>query len=235
MIPPVRSTKAPAPETEKGIALAPSAKDLNPWYSDHNHEKNKELEDDRRYVDACLAPRFFIWAQSTWRWCNRYINIFPVYGRWRDIARKSVQDPLTFVNQQLASRSSGSVSTRRDRNPVTTATTTAAAAIQSSSSSLSSSSQAVTSRGPNEVEARLNRESSERQRALELIRRKKRELEGSETPSTVYGDGMEKGGGYADVFNRKEVEEAHKHREYRWERDHRIGNRHSHSHCHVRR
>ena len=34
---PVRSTKkAPPAESEKGIALAPSAKDLNPWYSDRN-------------------------------------------------------------------------------------------------------------------------------------------------------------------------------------------------------
>ena len=110
----------------------------------------------------------------------------------------------------------------------TTIRTTTAA--QSSSSSSSSVAQ-LTPRGSTEVEARLNRESSERQRALELIRRKKRELEGSETPSTVYGGGMEKGGGYTDVFNRKEVEEAHKHREHRWERDHRIGSRYSDSHA----
>lgn len=50
----IRSTKAPAPETDKGFALAPSAKDLNPWYSDRNHEKNRELEDGRKYVAVKL-------------------------------------------------------------------------------------------------------------------------------------------------------------------------------------
>lgn len=60
----------------------------------------------------------------------------------------------------------------------------------------------------------MNRESAERQRALELIRRKKREMAGSETPSTVHG-GME--GGYGDVFNKREVEEARRHRERRWD------------------
>ena len=39
MVVPVRSTKRGPPpgeterETERGVALAPSAKDLNPWYS----------------------------------------------------------------------------------------------------------------------------------------------------------------------------------------------------------
>ena len=56
IIPPSRSTKASAPETDKGIALAPSAKDLNPWYSDRSHERNRELEDDRRHGDAILIP-----------------------------------------------------------------------------------------------------------------------------------------------------------------------------------
>lgn len=65
------------------------------------------------------------------------------------------------------------------------------------------------------MNARLTRESSERERALELIRRKKREMQGSETPSTVYG-GLD--GGYGDVFNRREVEEAHRGRDRRWDR-----------------
>lgn len=72
--------------------------------------------------------------------------------------------------------------------------------------------------GPPEVHARLTRESTERERALELIRRKKREMAGSETPSTVHGGADD---GYDDVFNRKEVEEAHRGRERRWDhRDH---------------
>jgi hypothetical protein len=55
----------------------------------------------------------------------------------------------------------------------------------------------------------LNRESSERQRALELIQRKKIEMLGSETPSTV------RGGGYEDMYNRADVEEAHKFKDRR--------------------
>jgi hypothetical protein len=60
---------------------------------------------------------------------------------------------------------------------------------------------------------RLTRESSERERALALIRRKQREMRGSETPSTVHG-GLDEG--YGDVFNRREVEEAHSYRRRRW-------------------
>ena len=58
---------------------------------------------------------------------------------------------------------------------------------------------------PSQVQARLSRESSERERALALIRKKRREMMGSEAPSTVHG-GMEDG--YGDIFNKKEVEEA---------------------------
>ena len=116
---------------------------------------------------------------------------------------------MTFVHQQLSSRMSRNTASHRDPNP------------KVSHSSTSSSSD-LHARKSTEVEARLSRESSERARALELVRRRKRELEGGETPSTVHG-GIETG--YTDVFNRKEVEEAHKQREHRWARDLRGGNR----------
>lgn len=55
---PVRSTKhGPPPgesdrETDKGVALAPSAKDLNPWYSDRNRDREtgggEPDKDDKR-------------------------------------------------------------------------------------------------------------------------------------------------------------------------------------------
>ncbi|KAJ7431660.1 hypothetical protein B0H11DRAFT_1666850, partial [Mycena galericulata] len=108
--------------------------------------------------------------------------------RKRDTARKSVHDPLTSITHQLASRqgSTPSKSTYRPRPPALAANSTR----------------------PPEVQARLTRESSERDRAMELIRRKQREMRGSETPSTVHG-----GGGYGDLFNRREVEEAHRRRE----------------------
>ena len=49
---------------------------------------------------------------------------------------------------------------------------------------------------------------------MALIRRKKHEMNGSATPSTVRGG---EDGGYEDVFNKKEVEEAHRERERRWD------------------
>ncbi|RDB27181.1 hypothetical protein Hypma_004380 [Hypsizygus marmoreus] len=162
----IRATKKAEPaETEKGVPLAPSAKDLKPWYSERQSERAEETPDERRK---------------------------------RDTARKSMHDPLTSITQQLSSRATASSSGafRRPRPPPP-----------------------ASAMAPPEVQARITRESSERERALDLIRRKKRELAGSETPSTVRGGGDD---GYGDVFNRREVEEAHRGRERRWEhRDHR--------------
>jgi hypothetical protein len=108
-------------------------------------------------------------------------------NRRRELARKSRNDPLTSITQQLASRPSSSSSLPRSHQ--------------------SRVAPPKPSTNPPELQARLSRESSERQRALELIRRKKRETEGSMTPSTVHGDYSS---GYTDQFNRHEVEEAHR-------------------------
>ncbi|KAJ3771612.1 hypothetical protein FB446DRAFT_96110 [Lentinula raphanica] len=152
------SKKALPAETDKGIALAPSVKDLNPWYSGSSNHKEEENVDKRK----------------------------------RDTARKSIHDPLTSIKHQLASTSTQSSKAKfaRPRSP--------------KSSSLAP-----------EVSARLSRESSERERALALIRRKKREMRGSETPSTVRGgdDSSE----YGDMYNRRDVEEAHRLRDRRWD------------------
>ncbi|PPQ98091.1 hypothetical protein CVT26_003261 [Gymnopilus dilepis] len=162
----VSKKKTPV-EAEKGVALAPSAKDLNPWYSEKS--KNK----DSKPVEEGEEER-----------------------RRREESRKYAHDPLTSITRQLASRtsdpSSSSRSSRTTRPP-----------------------KAIADKPP-EVQERLSRESSERERALELIRRKKREMEGNATPSTVHGEPI---GGYGDVFNRREVEEAHRHRERdrRWD------------------
>ncbi|KAF8142436.1 hypothetical protein K438DRAFT_1946295 [Mycena galopus ATCC 62051] len=112
--------------------------------------------------------------------------------RKRDTARKSVHDPLTSITHQLAARhasTSTSSSSAYKPNP--------------------SYRWPPNANAPPEVQARLTRESSERERAMELIRRKQREMRGSETPSSVHG------GGYGDLFNRREVEEAHRGRERR--------------------
>ncbi|EPT04430.1 hypothetical protein FOMPIDRAFT_1157633 [Fomitopsis schrenkii] len=164
-----RSTKKAAPETEKGIPLAPSEKDLKPWYSDRGNGKGKDRDE----------------ARET-----------------RELKRKSVNDPLTSINHQLSARSSG-------------ATSTGPSTSRSRPSNFSRPPPPPPLSEPRSAEAaRQNRESAERQRALELIRRKKREMAGSETPSTVHGN-MEEG--YRDVFNRREVEEARRHRERRWD------------------
>ncbi|KAF8917557.1 hypothetical protein CPB85DRAFT_170633 [Mucidula mucida] len=152
-----RSTKKADPvETDKGVPLAPSAKDLKPWYSQADYD---ELELDKKAEDK----------------------------RKRDTARKSIHDPLTSITKQLASSSSSSSPAPRRPRP----------AITNSSR-------------PPEVNARLTRESSERERALALIRRKAREKAGSETPSTVHGGASE----YGDMYNRRAVEEAHRGRRH---------------------
>ena len=149
--------------------------------------------------------------------------------RLRDLARKSVHDPLTAINSQLTSRAAASSSSP----PSSTFSSLSRPSTGNlhgyrrappppppnhpTNSELSSQS---TSRGSApEVAERLNRESSERQRALELIKRKKREMMGSETPSTVHG-GTDEGYVYGDQFNRKEVQEAHRYRDRdsRWDR-----------------
>lgn len=123
--------------------------------------------------------------------------------RDRELARKSKNDPLTSIQQQLSRRPSESARPR----PMTRRLPPPAGVAQEP-----------------QVSERLSRESAERQRAQELIRRRRREMAGSETPSTVHG-GMD--GGYGDVFNRREVEEAHRQRDRDW-RD-RDGRRHGDS------
>ena len=113
--------------------------------------------------------------------------------RRREEYRKSVHDPLTSITKQLASKTGPSSSRTPMRPPL----------LKKEMDGKHS-----------DVQSRLSRESSERQRALELVRRKKREMEGNSTPSTVV-DGFT--GGYGDVFNRQEVEEAHKYKDRRRE------------------
>ncbi|KIP03060.1 hypothetical protein PHLGIDRAFT_256870 [Phlebiopsis gigantea 11061_1 CR5-6] len=103
--------------------------------------------------------------------------------RRRDQMRKSVHDPLTSINQQLARLSD-------DPRPP-------------------ARSKPRPRDGPPQVAERLSRESTERQRALELIARRRREAAGSATPSTVRG-GMD--GAYGDQYNAHAVEEAHQRR-----------------------
>ena len=173
----ILSTKVqkPAAETDKGVPLAPSEKDLKPWYSDKGKGRMlDDMDNDMRYA---LKPR----AVSA-------VGILTSHThphRIRDINRKSNADPLTSIKSQLASSSrTSSPLPRRDwKRP------------------LGGSPTSDPNGPPSQLGARLNRESAERQRARELIERKKREMAGSATPSTVRS-------GYGDMYNRVEVEEA---------------------------
>ncbi|KAL4071158.1 hypothetical protein V8B97DRAFT_506316 [Scleroderma yunnanense] len=166
--------KSTTSEADKGVPLAPSAKDLNPWYTDKSRDhanvglKNDDVNDqDKR--------------------------------RMRDQASKTLHDPLTAITHQLAPPSSSNntrVANDRSRHKRPPRHTDQPPRPQPKRADPTSE--------------RLSRESSERERALALIRRKQREVAGSETPSTVHG-GMDSG--YGDVFNRSEVEEARAHRD----------------------
>lgn len=135
------------------------------------------------------------------------INVSDISCRQRDLRSKSRNDPLTSITHQLAARSSS--------QPSPPSNNSRSGGHRSSHNS--NKQPAGLPPPPKQLDpttARLNREASERERALALIRRKKRELAGSETPSSVHG-GMDEG--YGDVYNKSAVEEAHAHRD-RWRR-----------------
>jgi len=48
MVAAVKVAKKTTAETEKGFALAPSAKDLKPWYSEPTKDQPEEIEDEKR-------------------------------------------------------------------------------------------------------------------------------------------------------------------------------------------
>jgi len=115
--------------------------------------------------------------------------------RQRDLARQLKADPLSSIPSHL-------------KRPLHSLT-----AIPPPQSHSYSQSQQSQKSPPSSAsrEGRLARESAERERALALLRRKQREREQAErataTPSTVNGGSG--GPGYVDVFNRREVEDAH--------------------------
>ncbi|KAF8163932.1 hypothetical protein K438DRAFT_273109 [Mycena galopus ATCC 62051] len=151
-------------ETERGVPLAPSAKDLRPWYTEArtaNPDNEEEVVDEN--------------GNETRRG-NRWSITHQLAARY---ASTSTSSSSTAYKPKPSYRRPPNANTNANAN------------------------------APPEVQARLTRETSERERAMELIRRKQREMRGSETPSSVHG------GGYGDLFNRREVEEAHRGRERR--------------------
>ncbi|KAN0133419.1 hypothetical protein V8E53_008859 [Lactarius tabidus] len=160
-------------DADRGLALAPTKQDLNPWYSSTSPKDNDS--------DKLAAAR-----------------------RQRDLARQVRADPLASIPSHLmrSSRTTpSSMPPPSHRHPPSRRHPHAQPPQPQPPPSSASR------------EGRLVRESAERERALALVRRKQRERERAEsataTPSTVHG-------GYADVFNRVEVEDAHRERDRAW-------------------
>ena len=49
MVAAVKVAKKTTADTEKGFALAPSAKDLKPWYSERTKNEPEGIEDEKRW------------------------------------------------------------------------------------------------------------------------------------------------------------------------------------------
>ncbi|KAG8833156.1 hypothetical protein FRC17_011227 [Serendipita sp. 399] len=124
-------------------------------------------------------------------------------GKWdREELRKQRHDPLKEVEASLSRACAGQLPQRSQypsRPPMK----------QASIPPSSSSSNPL-------LESRLSREAAERQRAAELIARKRRERVGAETPSTVAPSEA----GYGNLYNKDDVEEAARRRRdqdgHRW-------------------
>ena len=127
----------------------------------------------------------------------QYFNDLKNYSmfrkRKREESRKYVRDSLTSIAKQLASHPSASTSSSSYWPP------------------LPSKANRDNDK-PSEAQVQLSREATERGHALELIRRKKREMEGNVNPSTVFNDS-----GYGNIYNKRGVREAHRFRDKRWD------------------
>lgn len=109
----------------------------------------------------------------------------------KDLSFKTISDPLTSIKRQLSKSYPSSQETSR---------------FSTSYSSFSGTSS----------DARLRRESEERLRAKELIRKRQKEKE-SKLSGVCMTPGTPGGGhslGYGDVYNPRETEEAHR----RWDK-----------------
>ena len=179
-------------DSDRGVPLAPTKQDLHPWYSAAGTASNDDKPIEARRCVLLSGPELV--ALPTNKPNVLYIT------RQRDLARQLKADPLSSIPSHL-------------KRPMHRH-----AAPPPQSHSYSQSQHQKPAPSSDSREGRLARESVERERALALLRRKQREREQAErttaTPSTTNGgDG---GSGYADVFNRREVEDAHRERDRSW-------------------
>lgn len=211
--------KAKATNDEKGVALAPSEKDRNPWYSSApkflhdadtdplrlNQEDNGPLEESNRDRDRRLRGSEN--GKGKGRRFDDTEFMKESERRARDMNLKCFNDPMKEVDNYLKKKEERrKEEERRNRYRRPLPPPPSKPSLGSTSTPDSSSTVTVTSANepPDARSSRLNRESSERQRALDLIARKKREAAGSvmSTPTSVSG------GGYGDVFNKRETDDA---------------------------
>ena len=202
-------------DSDRGIPLAPTQQDLRPWYSAAGTTSNDDKTTEARRCAPLPSPSTFPGLVVI---PSDKPNVLYI-TRQRDLARQLKADPLFSIPSHL-------------KRPLHSH----AGIPPPQSHSYSQSQQSQKPPPPSASrEGRLARESVERERALALLRRKQREREQAErataTPSTVNGgDG---GLGYADLFNRREVEDAHRERDRswrhrRWEDDGRESHRRRH-------
>ena len=187
-------------DADRGLALAPTKQDLNPWYSSTTSKDN----DGDKTTAARRCGSFYPSHPRAAR-----LNLCYDPCRQRDLARQVRADPLASIPSHLM------------RSSRTTASSLPPPSHHHPPSRRHSHTHPSQPQPPQPQpapssasrEGRLARESSERERALALVRRKQRERERAEsataTPSTVHG-------GYTDVFNRLEVQDAHRERDRAW-------------------
>jgi hypothetical protein len=172
-----KKLKKPDPETGAGIPLAPRPEDLHPWYSRKQDQAGSEV--DERLLEILLPIHSLTLFRSK-QDLNQKKRDDPLFRSKQDLNRKKRDDPLTSISRELALQASAHAP--RGRPPPRPKHST-------SSDQLS------------DVDSRLRRESSERQRAQELIRRRQREARGLDSPSMTPNRRDE----YDDLFNPQEI------------------------------
>ena len=131
--------------------------------------------------------------------------------RTRDLSHKSRSDPLTAIQRELAAR----YPSTRGATPGSDVFNKQAKRWGAPDVSDRKGSETAPARA-----ARESRESNERARAQALKARKRREMAGSATPSTVRADVINDDGYlYANQFNARAVAEAHRWRDKHWDQD----------------
>jgi hypothetical protein len=213
--------KASAKTEEKGIALAPSQKDRTPWYFSApkllpDANANAELGDQDNTIDnpdESNRDRDRRLAKGKKEVGGIDVNdeefMKENERRVKDMNHKKFNDPLREVEMLLKEKEMRKAA---EEDRMRRRRMGSSFSSRPNGKNPNSNSNGNTNDPTNpELTNRLNRELSERARALELIARKKREREaamGLGTESVLSTPVSMRGGGYGDVFNKRETEDA---------------------------